>query len=250
MVGEDRFIPLAQIDSLKLDLTRAEATLRAKADVRSRRGLWQPGNRGKTVAWFSLAALLMVSASMGARFLAVHTPWRTTVREEDVGVTIEPGTIHIAIAAPHLDDYLAYPSQLRLKSRTPSRVIPRNSLPSSGIAGREAGKVSLPEQAPDADGLQTANFDRSAINLVVGAQQRTLYPCLIPVAHDHPTAKSVPIEFVIGNDGRVSQVWVDNPEIKGGNLNDCLLKQLQKWPFKPYPGERATVGLSFKLGKG
>ena len=40
------------------------------------------------------------------------------------------------------------------------------------------------------------------------------------------------------------------PDFKTGTLPECLLKELQRWPFKPYQGEQATVGLQFKIGKG
>jgi hypothetical protein len=59
----------------------------------------------------------------------------------------------------------------------------------------------------------------------------------------------IPIEFVIGNDGKVAKVWVDNAQFKDGPLSECLFKSLQRWPFKPYEGERATVGLVFNIGK-
>jgi len=42
---------------------------------------------------------------------------------------------------------------------------------------------------------------------------------------------------------------VDNPDFKTGSLPECMLHELQKWPFKAYQGEQATVGLSFTIGK-
>jgi peroxiredoxin len=78
-----------------------------------------------------------------------------------------------------------------------------------------------------------------------------LYPCVADEAGKHPgLATKIPIEFVIGNDGRVSKVWVDHSLFKDTALADCLLKELQKWPFRAYEGERATVGLSFRVGRG
>jgi hypothetical protein len=47
----------------------------------------------------------------------------------------------------------------------------------------------------------------------------------------------------------VAQLWVDHPQLKKGPLFDCFFTELRKWPFKPYTGERATVGLSFTVGK-
>ena len=61
--------------------------------------------------------------------------------------------------------------------------------------------------------------------------------------------RSIVGEFVVGNDGRVTKLWVDHPTYKTGPLADCLLKELQKWPFHPYAGQQAVVGLSFRIGK-
>jgi len=90
-----------------------------------------------------------------------------------------------------------------------------------------------------------------AINSVVASRQKSLYPCVAGEAGKHPgLSTKIPIEFVIGNDGRVAKVWVDHSLFKDGPLAECLLKELQKWPFKAYEGERATVGLSFRVGQG
>ena len=61
--------------------------------------------------------------------------------------------------------------------------------------------------------------------------------------------QKIPIEFVIGNNGKVTKVWVDHPDYKSGPLPECLLRALQQWPFKNYEGEQANVSLSFNIGK-
>ena len=74
--------------------------------------------------------------------------------------------------------------------------------------------------------------------------------CLKEEAERRPDfSAKVPIEFTIGNDGKVAQLWVDHPQLKKGALYDCFFTELRKWPFKSYAGERATVGLSFTVGK-
>jgi hypothetical protein len=101
------------------------------------------------------------------------------------------------------------------------------------------------------DGLQMGvEFDQGAINKVVATSQRTLFRCFKEEAERRPDfAAKVPIEFVIGNDGRVTKLWVDHPQLKQGPLYQCLLTELQKWPFKPYKGSLASVGLAFTVGK-
>jgi hypothetical protein len=113
------------------------------------------------------------------------------------------------------------------------------------VASARSGAAS----SEDPDGMQTeTKFDQSAINSVVASRQKTLYACFGEEAQRHPGfAGKFPIEFVVGNDGRVSKLWVDHPDYKQGPLPDCLFRELQKWPFKAYRGEQATVGLSFQI---
>ena len=96
-----------------------------------------------------------------------------------------------------------------------------------------------------------AKFDRGSIQSVIAQRQRTLYPCFADEARRSPgLAERIPIEFVIGNDGQVKKLWVDNPRFAEGDLRECLMKELQRWPFRPYEGQQATVGLSFTIGRG
>ncbi len=96
-----------------------------------------------------------------------------------------------------------------------------------------------------------AKFDRGSIQSVIAQRQRSLYPCFADEARRSPgLAERIPIEFVIGNDGQVKKLWVDNPRFAEGALQDCLMKELQRWPFRPYEGQQATVGLSFTIGRG
>ena len=94
-----------------------------------------------------------------------------------------------------------------------------------------------------------AKFDRGSIQSVIAQRQHGLYPCFKEEARRQPGLNDrIPIEFVIGNDGQVKKLWVDNPRFQDGPLPDCLLKELQRWPFHPYEGQQATVGLSFTIG--
>ena len=53
----------------------------------------------------------------------------------------------------------------------------------------------------------------------------------------------IPIEFVIGNDGRVKKVWVDHPPSTRGDLRECLLKRAAEVAFQARTrGERRRWG--------
>jgi hypothetical protein len=59
----------------------------------------------------------------------------------------------------------------------------------------------------------------------------------------------VPIEFAIGNDGRVVQLWIDEPRFRKGPLEQCLTAALAAWRFDTFPGQRPTVSLAFRIGR-
>jgi hypothetical protein len=59
----------------------------------------------------------------------------------------------------------------------------------------------------------------------------------------------VPVEFAVGNDGRVAQLWIDEPRFREGPLRDCLARALEAWRFDPFPGQRPTVSLAFGIGR-
>jgi len=101
----------------------------------------------------------------------------------------------------------------------------------------------------DPDGLDMGvEYDQEAINRVVEKNKGKLRFCLAEEVKRRPgfTAK-IPIEFTIGNDGRVSKLWVDHPQLKQGPLHQCFLDELRKWPFKPFNGSGPSVGLTFNI---
>ena len=128
------------------------------------------------------------------------------------------------------------PSRLRRTAGQDGRG-PASAAPTKPAA---PGRQRLHGSGRPADGQQ---FDQAAINRVVTATSaRSSAACKEEAERRPGLAAKIPIEFVIGNDGRVAKLWVDNPQFKQGPLYECLLRELQKWPFKPYEGERATVG--------
>ncbi|HEY6101382.1 MAG TPA: AgmX/PglI C-terminal domain-containing protein, partial [Anaeromyxobacter sp.] len=98
--------------------------------------------------------------------------------------------------------------------------------------------------------LVASQFDARKIQAVVGREQRTLAPCFRAEASRSPDFQGdVPIEFAIGNDGRVVQLWIDEPRFRKGALEACLLSALGAWRFDPFPGQRPTVSLAFRIGR-
>lgn len=98
--------------------------------------------------------------------------------------------------------------------------------------------------------LVAAHFDERKIQAVVGREQRTLVPCFRAEASRSPDFQGdVPLEFAIGNDGRVAGIWIDEPRFRNGALRDCIAGALASWRFDPFPGQRPTVQLAFRIGR-
>jgi hypothetical protein len=242
LVGNHQFRRVSDTDALRLFLAKAQAKWRVDALDRRERERARKVRNARLAAVVSVAAVGGAAAWAGARYLAVHNPWRKESGEPTISV--EAPTITLARARRRDEDLVDYPLD---RGGGPSR--PGRATAAAGNHGgvRPAGQPS----EPDVDGLNTApQFDRAAIMAVVAQKQRALYPCFAEEARRAPGLSArFPVEFTIGNDGHVTKVWVDHAQYQEGPLPDCLLRELQKWPFHPYEGERANVGLSFTVGR-
>jgi hypothetical protein len=239
LVGED-FERITQVEALRVHLAKAEAKWRVDA---LERRVHDRARRQRNVRLGMLAGIaLAVAGAAGAvaRYMAVHGTFDT--RTEEAAIAVEPPVIRLAKARKQQDEMLDYPLDKGGRRPAPggTRV--------AGLATRPG--TGAPESDPD-DVSVEAKFDRGSIQTVIAQRQRALYPCFAEEARRSPgLTDRIPIEFVIGNDGQVKKLWVDHPRFAEGDLRDCLLKELQRWPFRPYEGQQATVGLSFTIGRG
>lgn len=242
LLGDHSFQRVSEMEALRLVLAKAQAKWRVDAMDRRVRERARKLRNVRLAAVAALTAVGAVGAWAGARYLAVHNPWRTDTGEPTISV--EAPTITLARARRRDEELVAYPLDRPTGSSRPSR---------GTVGGGARGGPHVPGQPSeaDSDGLNTApQFDRAAIMAVVAQKQRALYPCFAEEARRAPGLNArIPVEFTIGNDGHVTKVWVDHAQYQEGPLPDCLLRELQKWPFRPYEGERANVGLSFTVGR-
>ncbi len=248
-MGESLFQPLAQVPAFKLELAKAEAKRRVDAAAASERAA-RAKKRNLVISGVALATLTVAAggAYLGIKG-AVHTG---SAEDDDFGISISMPTIGLARAGSG-EELLDYPGAGgRKEPSRPGTPTPSPTKRPGAVAAKapsaapaKAGRLSAASDDPD--GLQTAEFDRDEINGVVAQYKKTLVPCLQAEARKGLTGQ-IPIEFVIGNDGHVAKLWIDHPQGKSGSLPDCMLQALKKWPFRPYPGEQATVGLSFNIG--
>ncbi len=241
LVSSNHFRRISETDALRLVLAKAQAKWRVDAMDRRVRERARRVRNARLAVVAGVAAVGAGGAWAGARYLAVHNPWRKDSGEATISA--EAPTITLARARGRDEDLVAYPLDRAASSTRLSRAASGTNRP--GVHG------PTPPSEADADGLATApQFDRAAIMAVVAQKQRALYPCFAEEARRAPGLSArIPVEFTIGNDGHVTKVWVDHAEYQQGPLPDCLLRELQKWPFRPYEGERANVGLSFTVGR-
>lgn len=259
LAGERDFHPMKDVEPFKVHVALSEARVRVDAAVQVER----EKNRKRVMVLGGVAgALALILGSAGlylARNAAVHG-WFG--EDEFEGIEMEAPVIRVAQARQDDEELFEYPTQ---------GTAARPSKPAdTGGATKPATGTSKPtavasasrteERKPprpsgsvntDAEGMEvTQQFDQSAINRVVAGNKATLFKCFKEEAERSPgLTTKIPLEFVIGNDGKVNKLWVDNPQFKKGPLYDCLFSELQKWPFRAYDGERATVGLSFNIGR-
>ncbi len=240
-MGSGRFLRLADIDAFKVHLAKADAKKRVDHVAKTTEAT---AAKKRNVAIGITAGVLLaigIGVVVVGNYLAVHTPGKSS-EEMAFGdlISVEAPTISRAKRSGNDEELVDYPGLGGVKK--PPAVAVKDK------PDRPANKPKLNNETEDSDGLQMAKFDQGAINTVVKTHQKSLFPCLSQI-NKPGVVQKIPIEFVIGNNGRVGKVWVDHPDYKSGTLPECLLKELQKWPFKNYEGEQATVSLSFNIGK-
>ncbi len=252
VLGTGTFRKLSEIPEFKVHVAKANAKLRVETHVAEK---IQTGRR-RTKRVLILGAMLLAAAAVGVaflgRYLAVHTPLSQTADELAWGnITFDAPTISKASRRDN-DELMDYPGGPK---KTGGTALARNTggngsaggAPTSPVAtGGAAGKPKM--DSADSDGLQVGQVDKQAIDSVVSKYKPTLLPCIRQIALPGVVAR-IPIEFSIAETGKVSRVWVDNPEYKTGALPECLLKELQKWPFQASTAGGATVQFSFNIGK-
>ena len=246
-LGEGNFRRIRELDLLQVHLAKAEAKHRVDA-VERRTAEHAVRTRNKKIGIVGVVAgVVAIAAATGASYLAIHNPWKNADELAFADISVEPPSIGLARSKSGQEDMVDYPSDGRGTKSPGGRPSGGRAVVARGI--KPASEVPLGTRT-DSDGLETVNIDRDGIRTVVAAHQKALYPCFVEEGKRSPGLYAViPLEFVIGNDGRVAKLWVDNPSYKVGPLSECLLRELQKWPFHPHEGEQANVALKFTIGR-
>jgi hypothetical protein len=240
--GDGRWRPLGEVPTFLVHAKKAEAGLRVEREVTGARLLEARRNRWRTASLAAVAALLVAGAVGGALHLARRSR-ETSPLLEDFGAGIRiASAAKVGVSRRAAEDELEVPLDAGEARGAPQR---RRGRPQPGPAGPQAPAANV-----DGGELVATQFDARKIQAVVAREQRGLVPCFRAEAERSPEFRgAVPIEFAIGNDGRVAQLWIDEPRFREGPLRECLVRALGAWRFEPFPGQRPTVSLAFGMGR-
>jgi hypothetical protein len=243
--------PISQVPQFLVHVHKAQAARRVEDEVTGQRHLQARRARARTVGLTGVAVLVIGGAAGLALWLSRGAVQRDPLLEGfGAGITIvAPARIAVASRAA-LDEV-----EVTLDAATPAASPRPRPAASTGPRARPPGSAPSPLEPPGtgrADGgeLVATQYDEGKLQAVVGAQQRTLARCLREHAARSPDFEGeVPLEFTVGNEGRVVRVAVMDPRLRQGPLRECFEQELQRWAFPTFPGQRPTISLTFRVGK-
>jgi hypothetical protein len=240
--GDGSWRKLSEIAIFLVHAKKAEAGLRVEREVTGARLLRARMHRRKVVLAVA-GVLLLVAGSVGGVLWFTREQGKTSALLEDFGAGIRiASAARVGVSRREAGDDLV---EVTLAGPETDRGAQRRRARPAGPATPGSGSGAV-----DGGDLVLAQFDEKKIQAVVGREQRTLAPCFRAEASRSPDFQGdVPIEFAIGNDGKVAQLWIDEPRFRQGALRDCLQSALGAWRFDPFPGQRPTVSLAFRIGR-
>jgi len=233
--GEGAYRPLGEVAAFGLHLRKAQAKLRVEREVTGARQVARSRRRRRA----ALVALLAAGAVGGAAWAAFRLA-RQGPREARSALLEDFGG-GIAVAAPVKVGGSRRPTddEVEIPPEEPSAAGRAATGPSAAGAGPARPRGALVQ----------SNWDAAHIQSVVAREQRSLVPCIRAESERvRDWSGELPLEFAIGNDGRVAQLWIDGPRKGSAELRGCLLGTMKGWAFRPFAGERPVVSLSFRVG--
>jgi hypothetical protein len=240
--GDGAWQVVADIPLFMVHVRKAEAAHRVEREVTGARMLRQRRHRRGAMIVGGILVAAMGAGGYAAWVVANRAPERNALLEDfGSGIRI---SVAATVGASRRD--AAEEIAVEIERLEPGRAPGRKA---SGAGGGPAGSGAARGTAEGGD-LVAAQYDPARIQAVVAREQRTLAECFRAEAARSPDfAGNIPIEFAVGNDGRVAQVWIDEPRFKSGPLKDCLAGKFKGWRFDPFPGQRPTVALTFGIGR-
>ena len=136
------------------------------------------------------------------------------------------------------------------REKAPKKGAGREAAPQKET-GRETKVARASADAPSSQGGgELEQISDTEIYQTIQANISKLFVCLREELKRTPDLRGqLEIEFVIKNDGRVGEVFIDDFRFKEGPLKDCFKQKLASWRFSQYSGERRIVKYPFFIGK-
>jgi hypothetical protein len=239
--GDGAWLPVSEVPAFRVHARKADAALRVEREVTGARLLRARRSRRKAIA-LALAAVLIVAGAGAVAYLLTARGDSASPLLEDFGEGIRVASAaRIAVSRRAAEDDEI---EIALDPRAPAAPGARADRSVARPPQRRGGEVAGGAE------LVAAQFDVRRIQAVVNREQRTLAPCFREeAARTADFRGDVPIEFAIGNDGRVAALWIDEPRFREGPLRACLTRVLAGWRFDPFPGQRPTVQIAFRIGR-
>jgi hypothetical protein len=239
IMGSGVFRKLREFPEFKVHLAKAEAKHRVDAQAQ----MHEKRSSKRLVRFIGIVIGVLTVTGIGVAFLgsylAVHGSTSTADELAWGDITIDTPTVTRAQRTTN-DEFVEYTGT----GRKPSPRVPVGNGSTPTLPGVPKPKMGSAES----DGLAMGEVDQDAINSVIAKFKPTLIPCIKEVAKPGMPPTQIPIQFTVNESGKVSKVWVDNPDFKSGPLPECLMRELAKWPFKAQ-GTSASVGFAFNIGK-
>jgi hypothetical protein len=255
--GDGAWRPLGEVRTFVVHAKKAEAAVRVEREVTGARLLHARRQRRSAALVLAGAALLVVSAVGGGLYVFSRMRGRAdesrNLESFGAGISLASAVKVGAGGRAAPEDEIEVPIDRDAPGGAAARMRERLRGTGSGQGSAAAsGSQARASASGDVEGgeLVAAQYDVRKIQDVVAREQRTLAGCFRDEADRSPEFRGdVPLEFAIGNDGRVAALWIDEPRFKEGRLRDCLLAQLRTWSFPAFPGQRPTVQLAFRIGR-
>jgi hypothetical protein len=244
--GDGRWTPVGQVSIFLLHAKKAEASLRVDREITGARLIAQRRGRLKAAA-LAFALLLVVGGAISGTWLLAQGP---SIADDPELQGFGEG-VSIVAAARVGSGRRPAEDEVEVVIETEGT---GGGAGLSGAARRDLapvpGRPPPSGEAAGGDLSVRASWNETNIQAVIGRQQRTLAPCLREEAQRSPDwVGRIPIEFAIGNDGKVARLWIDEPRFKSGRLQECLLDALRRWRFEPFPGQQPNVTMTLGIGQ-
>ncbi len=234
--------PLAEVAELRPWLEEWQARARMEAEARSMRARERTRSAGRwAVALLAIGGVVaIVVTAVGA--LALKRPWeRRSALLEGFELSVTIGSARVAGGTSRGGE-IAVPEVAHAG---------RDGRPRGRGEPREGGPAARAPATPGgAPALVATGYDPALVEQTVARSKESLAPCLREEAErSGDFTGEIPIEFAVGNDGKVAALWIDDPRFRSGALRECLLAALRRWSFTPFEGQRPVVSLSFHVGR-